>query len=102
MCPKYFLKIAGKLNNYQLYLPNFLKFCDIISHKLLRPSQCLEKFMEILEYKLDLFPLFHVAAYWKSSNSEACAKKRSQILANNIDNGGRGIGLRICVRYCRF
>ena len=23
-----------------------------------------------------------------------------QILANNIDNGGRGIGLRIYVRYC--
>ena len=28
-------------------------------------------------------------------------RKLSQILANNIDNGGRGIGLRIYVRYCR-
>ena len=26
----------------------------------------------------------------------------SQILANNIDNGGRGIGLKIYVRYCSF
>ena len=26
-------------------------------------------------------------------------KKLSQILANNIDNGGRGTGLRIYVRY---
>ena len=47
------------------------------------------------------FPLLNVAAYWKSSNSEACAKKLSPILANDIDNGGRGIGLRIYVRYCR-
>ena len=27
-------------------------------------------------------------------------RKLSQILANNIDNRGRGIGLRIYVRYC--
>ena len=30
-----------------------------------------------------------------------CVKKLSQVLANNIDNGRRGIGLRIYVRYCR-
>ena len=46
------------------------------------------------------FPLLNVAAYWQSSNTEACAKKLSQILANNIDNGGKGTGLRIYVRYC--
>ena len=45
-------------------------------------------------------PLLNVAVYRQSSNTEACAKKLSQILANNIDNGGRGIGLRIYVRYC--
>ena len=39
-------------------------------------------------------------AYWQSSNTEACAKKLSQILPNNIDNVGRVIGLRIYVRYC--
>ena len=48
------------------------------------------------------FPLLNVAAYWQSSDTEACAKKLSQIPANNVDNGGRGIGLRIYVRYCRF
>ena len=48
-----------------------------ISHKLSRPTQFLEKCLEI------------VAVYWQSSNTEACAKKLSQILANNIDNGGR-------------
>ena len=37
---------------------------------------------------------------WQSSDTETCVKKLSQILANNIDNGGRGIGLRIYVRYC--
>ena len=36
------------------------------------------------------------------SDIETCVKKLSQILANNIDNGGRGIGLRIYVRYCRL
>ena len=36
------------------------------------------------------------------SDTETCVKKLSQILANNIDNGGRGIGLRIYVRYCRL
>ena len=44
MCPKYFLKTAGKPNNYLFYLPDFLRFCDNISHKLLRPSQVLENF----------------------------------------------------------
>ena len=29
-----------------------------------------------------------------------CVKKLSQILANNIDNWGRGIGLRTYVKYC--
>ena len=36
------------------------------------------------------FSLLNVAAYWQSSNAEACAKKLSQILANNIDHGGKG------------
>ena len=45
---------------------------------------------------------YNVAVYWQSNNTKACPKKLSQILANNIDNGGRGIGLRIYVRYCRF
>ena len=48
------------------------------------------------------FPLLNVAAYWKSSNTETCAKNLSQILANNIDNGGREIGLRIYMTYCRW
>ena len=54
------------------------------------------------EKKSDPFPFLNVAAYWRSSNTEAYAKKLSQILANNIDNGGRGISLRIYVRYCRY
>ena len=45
--------------------------------------------------------LLNVAVYWQSNNTEACAKKLYQILANNIDNCGRGIGLRIYVKYCR-
>ena len=52
--------------------------------------------------KSDPSLLLNVAVDWQSSNNEACAKKLSQILANNIDNWGRGIGLRMYVRYCRF
>ena len=46
-------------------------------------------------------PLLNVAAYWQSSDTKTCVKKLSLILANNIDNGGREIVLRIYVRYCR-
>ena len=45
-------------------------------------------------------PLLNVAVYWQSSDTRTCVKKLSQILANNTDNGGRGIGLRIYVKYC--
>ena len=107
MCPKSFLKIVGKSNNYEFYLPEFHKFCDNISYKLLKPSQFLEKFLEILEWstlqkKSGFFPLLNVAAYWQSSDTKACAKKLSHILANKINHGGRGIGLRVYVRHCRI
>ena len=35
--------------------------------------------------------LGNVAAYWKRRNGEACDKKLSQILGNNIYNLGRGL-----------
>ena len=78
------------------FIYNFLKFCDNISHKLLRPSQFLEKLWKfwngpLCRYKSGPFPLLNVAGYWKSSNTEACAQKLSQIPANNIDHGGRGL-----------
>ena len=50
MCPKCFLEIAGKSNNYRFYLPNFLKFCDNISHNLLRPSQVLENYAKLRKF----------------------------------------------------
>ena len=56
-------------------------------------------FVEIIQVPS---PLLRVTAYWKSSNTEACAKKLSHLLAINIDNGGRGIGLRIYVSYCSW
>ena len=55
--------------------------------------------VSICRNKSGPFPLLSVAGYWQSSNTEACAKKLFQILANNIDNGWRGIGLRISVTY---
>ena len=36
-------------------------------------------------------PPTNVAAYWKISNTEACANKLYPILANNIGNGERGL-----------
>ena len=53
-------------------------------------------------HKSATHPLFNVAVYWQSSNTEVSTKKLSQILANNIDNVGRGIGLRIYVRCCSY
>ena len=45
--------------------------------------------------------MLNLAAYWKSSNTETCAKKLSQIFANNNNNGynwRQDIGLRIYMR----
>ena len=44
-------------------------------------------------------PLLNVAAYWKSSSMESSIKNLFQIRANNTDNGGKGTGFRIYVRY---
>ena len=52
MWSKYFLKISGKTNDYPFCLPGFLKFCDNISHKLLRPTHFLEKFLKKLQTTL--------------------------------------------------
>ena len=45
-------------------------------------------------------PLLNAAVYWQGIDTKTCAKKLSQILANNTDGGGREIGLRIYVSYC--
>ena len=107
MFREYFLKTFKKPNNYQFYLLSFLKLCDHISHKSLRPIQFLENLWKfengpVCRNKSSTFPLLNVAAYWKNSNNEACAKKLSKILTNNNDNRGRGIGFRIYVKYFRL
>ena len=63
----------------------------------MRPSQFWNG--PLCRNKSGSFLLVNIAAYWKSSNTEAYAKKLSQILANNIDNRRRRIGLRRYVRY---
>ena len=45
----------------------------------------------LCRYKSGPFPLLNVAGYWKSSNTEACTQKLSQILANNTDLLGGGL-----------
>ena len=74
-----------------------------ISHKLLSPTQFLKKFLKIwnsppCRNKLGPSPLLNVAVYWQSSNTKACANIPSQTLAITF-LWGRGIGLRIYVRY---
>ena len=79
-----------KLHNLQsINLPNFFKFCHNISHKLLRPTQYLEKLPEILDltHFAEINPppsLLHVAVYWQGKNTEACAKKLPQILETTL------------------
>ena len=89
-----FLFLTGNIFYWQIWFrkSNLSNF----SHNLLRPSQFLKKFMEILQcstwQKSQAFsPQPDVSVCWKSSNTEACAKK----LANSVENGGRGTGLRI-------
>ena len=47
-------------------------------------------------YQAVPLPLLNVASYCKSSNSKACIKKLSQILANNIDNERGGWSQNLC------
>ena len=52
--------------------------------------------MKILEWstwqkQIRPLPPTQCAAYWQSGDTEACAKKLSQILAGNIDHGGGGL-----------
>ena len=70
------------------------------SHKLLRPTQFLKNFLEILKWST-LYQASPPTAYL-STNTEVCAKKLPQLLAIKIDNGKRRIGLRIYVSCCRF
>ena len=47
--------------------------------------------IHLVEIYADPSPLLNVAVYWQSSNTKSCTKKLPQILANNVDKGGRGL-----------
>ena len=97
MCPERFLKIAPKSNNYQFsYLTssNFVTISHMIFWDQVNSWKNLWKFLNgpLYRNKSDLFSLLNVEAYWESSNTEVCTKELSQILANDIDGGRRGLG----------
>ena len=107
MCPKCFLKVAGKSNNYQFSLPDFHKFVAIAHINYWDQVNSWKNFWKFwngppCRSKSGLFPLLNVVVYWQSSNTEAFAKKLSQILAINIDHwgGGRATGPTNYVSYC--
>ena len=90
------------MNNFQVFMS--LATISYINYWL-RPSQLLRKNygnsgMVHFEEINQTLPLLNVAAYWKSSNTEACTKKLSQTLLNNIDNGGVGTWSQNLWRYC--
>lgn len=103
MYSKCFLKITGQITINFVYL-TFSNF-EVISHinywdqnislKIFR------KFLDGLLYRNNLgpSPIVIATAYCTSSNTENCANKLPQIFPNSIDNGRKGIGLRICVMY---
>ena len=96
----------NQITNNFIYLTssNFVTISHINYWDLLNSCKNFSKFWNGLpcRNKSVPFPLLNVAVYWQSSNTKACAKKLSLILADNIDNGERGTGLRTYVRYCRF
>ena len=97
MYPKCFLKIAGKSNNCRFYLPNFLKFCDNISHKLLRPSQSIEKiygnswmvpFAEINQVPSPYSMLQHIE---RAATPKLVPRNCLRCLQTTLIMGGRGL-----------
>ena len=105
--PNIFLKFSKNQINanfiYQTY-SNFATIFDISYWHQVNSRKRFCKFCNGLfsRHKTGSSRLLNVASYWKSSNAKACAKKLSQILANNIDNGWREIRLRIYVRSSSF
>ena len=105
--PNIFLKLSKNQINtnfiYQTY-SNVVTIFDISYWHQVNSQKTFCKFCNGLfsRHKTGSSRLLNVASYRKSSNAKACAKKLSQILANNIDNGWREIGLRIYVRSSSF
>ena len=88
ICPtNVFLKLSENQTTTNFYLPIFFKNSSKNLWKLWNGPLCWNK--------SGPSPLLNVAVSWQSSNTETCVKKLSQILAKNIHNAGRGIGLRI-------
>ena len=88
MCPKCFLKTAGKPNNYQFYLPNFIKFFDNISHKLLRNNQAPLPY-SVLQY------------IGRVATPKLVPRNCFRYLQTTLIIGGGGIGFTTYVSYCR-
>ena len=74
------------------FLCLFLHLSSAISHK---------NYWDQLNSWKNFWKFWHGPLY-RNNSGEACARKLAQILGNNIDHGGRGIGLRIYVSYCMF
>ena len=101
-----FFKNGCETNNYQLHLVNSLKFCDHISHKSLRPSQLPEKVLKILELftlqkQIRQLPPTQSCSISEEQQHESFFQE-SQVIASDIDNGWRGMSLKIYARYCSF
>ena len=99
--PDMFLKLpANQITNNFIYL-TFSNFVTISHINYWNQLNSCKNFWNgpPSRNKSDLSPLLNVAVYWQSSNTKACAKKLSQILANNINYWGSGIGVRIYQRY---
>ena len=100
--PNVFLKIAGKPNNCQFYLPNFLKFCDNISHKLLSQFKVMlgnlsgnsgmVHFAEINQAPSPYSMLQHIG---KVATPKLAPRNCLRYLQTTLIMGGVGSGLRI-------
>ena len=95
MYPKYFLNLqVNQITTNFVYLTssNFVTISQINYWDHVNSWKNFWKFWNCprCRNKSAPSPLLNVAAYCQSSNIEACAKKLSRVLANNIEYGGRG------------
>ena len=100
-----FLNIARNPINYLFFRPSFLKCCDTMSLKLLRPYQFLKIVLRVYNGPLshinqDLAPTQCFSMLEEQQHGSFCRETVSDSCKQQQYYLDRGMGLRIYVKYC--